>query len=83
MWSIHSRKETINIKCPWGNPDIEILEQFESAILNMFKFLKEIMPKEWKEIKRTMSYQENIKKERNYSKEPNRNSGVDMYNEWN
>lgn len=57
---------------------------FKSAILNMFKKLKEIMFEDQKESMKTMSYQiENIKKEVNYKKKPHRIPEVGKYNDRN
>lgn len=75
IWSIHGGEihsiETVSEVAQ----TLELLgKDSESAILNVFKELKDIM--------RTVSDQkENINKERNYSKETN--SGAEKYNNWN
>lgn len=54
---------------------LDLLDKdFKSATLNMFKELKKTMSKELKASKRRMSHQI----DKNYKKEPNRNSKVQI-----
>lgn len=56
-------------------------KDFKSAILNLFKELKETMTKELKETIRMIFHQiENVNREKLQKKKPNRNSGVENYN---
>ena len=85
--SITSPNDCNNL--PVTNPeDMEICnlpnEEFKIAVLGRLNELQEDTEGQFNKIKKTIHKQnQNFNKEREYKKEPNRNSGAKEYNEWN
>lgn len=77
------KMQSIDRNCSWGSPNVVFSRQrCLLVILDMFKKLKETTSIELKEnMKKDLSQIKNInwKKNRNYGKEPNRNSAVGRY----